>query len=308
MMNVLITGANGMVGRNLVERLSRDISIGLLTPSRRDLDLLDQHAVISYMSENKPDFVFHLAAKVGGIQANINEPVEFLVENMLMNTHVIMAAMEAGVEQFINLGTSCMYPRNRDLFRETDILTGELEPTNEGYALAKISATKLCQYITETKRLMYKTVVPCNLYGRYDHFDTARSHMVPAVIRKIHEAKENKVNDVSIWGDGESRREFMDVDDLVDFLVLAMTNIKKLPNVVNVGLGFDNSINEFYRVGASVVGYQGEFSHDLSKPAGMKQKLMDVSISNELGWKAKTPLDDGMRRLYNYYLEEKIND
>jgi GDP-L-fucose synthase len=131
--------------------------------------------------------------------------------------------------------------------------------------------------------------------------------MVPAVIRKIHEAKENKVNDVSIWGDGESRREFLDVDDLVDFLVLAMTDIEKLPNVVNVGLGIDNSINEFYQVGATVVGYQGEFSHDLSKPAGMKQKLMDVSISNELGWKAKTPLDDGMRRLYNYYLEEKTN-
>lgn len=301
-MKVLITGANGMVGRNLTERLAGDQNIEVLAPSRGDLDLLEQHAVKAYMVDNKPDFVFHLAAKVGGIQANISKPVEFFVENTLMSTHVIMAASEAGVEQFINLGSSCMYPRNRELLCETDILRGELEPTNEGYALAKISAARLCQYIADSKGVDYKTVVPCNLYGRYDHFEESRSHMIPAVIRKIHEAKQGSISEVSVWGDGESRREFMDVDDLVDFLLLTMNDIKKLPTVINVGLGVDYSINEYYQTGAKVLGYEGSFIHDLTKPSGMKRKMLDVSAANKLGWIAKISLEDGMKKLYSYYL------
>jgi len=307
-MKVLVTGATGMVGKNLVERLSADQNIELIVPKRSDLNLLDQQAVSSYMTVQKPDFVFHLAAKVGGIQANINEPVEFLVENTLMNTHVIMAAMASGVKQLVNLGSSCMYPKGREVLRESDVLTGELEPTNEGYALAKLSAARLCQYIASSKGLAYKTIVPCNLYGRYDHFDAVRSHMVPAVIRKIHEAKESGLAEVSVWGDGESRREFMYVDDLIDFLIFAMSDMEKLPDMINVGLGFDYSINEYYQTGASVVGYQGSFTHDLSKPAGMRRKLLDVSMSNALGWEAKTSLVEGMKRMHEYYVKEVLND
>jgi len=307
MMKVLITGANGMVGKNLVERLIGQESMQLLTPSRKELNLLNQQAVSDYFLKEKPDFVFHLAAKVGGIQANINEPVEFLVENTLMNTHVIMAAMASGVKQLINLGSSCMYPRNRDVLYESDMLTGELEPTNEGYALAKVTAARLCQYISNSKGLMYKTVVPCNIYGCYDHFDAVRSHMVPAVIRKVHEAKESGADGVSIWGDGEARREFMYVDDLIDFLIFAMSDMEKLPDMINVGLGFDYSINEYYQMGASVVGYNGSFTHDLSKPAGMRKKMMDVSAAHALDWKAKTSLEEGMEIMYRYYLEEVLD-
>jgi len=305
-MKILVTGANGMVGRNLLARLQREEGVDALAPMRSELDLLDQQCVKSYMHNHQPDFVFHLAAKVGGIQANINDPVAFLVENTLMNIHVMMAALESGVKQFVNLGSSCMYPRNRNVLRESDILTGELEPTNEGYALSKLTAARLCQYISRTQGLQYKTIVPCNIYGRYDHFDPVRSHMVPAVIRKLHEAKVAGAKQVDIWGDGQSRREFMFVDDLVDFLLLAMSDMEKIPDVVNVGLGEDYSIDEYYQVGASVVGYQGAFSHDLSKPAGMRRKLMDVSAASMLGWHAKTSLYDGMKLLYNYYLETEL--
>jgi len=306
-MKVLVTGANGMVGKNLLERLKLDPNMDVLAPSRSDLDLLDQRQVNAYMHTHHPDFIFHLAAKVGGIQANINEPVEFLVENTLMNTHVIMAALDAGVQHFMNLGSSCMYPRNRDVLHESDILTGELEPTNEGYALAKLTAARLCQYITQAKGLMYKTVVPCNLYGRYDHFDAVRSHMVPAVIRKMYDAQASQDDEVIVWGDGESRREFMYVDDLIDFMMLAMGDMEAMPDMVNVGLGFDYSINEYYQVGAEVVGYHGDFSHDLTKPAGMRRKMMDVSAAHAMGWQAKTSLKEGMSYMYDYYLNEVLN-
>ena len=306
-MKVLVTGANGMVGKNLVECLIVNKDMMLLMPRRTGLDLLDKASVFDYMHEHKPDFVIHLAAKVGGIQANINEPVDFLVENNLMNTHVIMGAVSAGVTQLLNLGSSCMYPRGRDVLHESDMLTGELEPTNEGYALAKVMAARLCQYITKSKGLTYKTIVPCNIYGRYDHFDAVRSHMVPAVIRKLHEAKIKGDREVSIWGDGESRREFMYVDDLIDFLVWAMSNMEQIPDMVNVGLGVDYSINEYYRMGAEVIGYDGSFTHDLTKPSGMRRKMMDVSKSRELGWKAKTSLRGGMQQTYEYYLNEVLH-
>ena len=301
MIKVFITGSRGMVGRNLIERLSVDQEVELFAPDRSELNLLDKQAVSNYMSSIKPDVVFHLAAKVGGIQANINEPVEFLADNILMNTHVILEAMNAGVQKLVNLGSSCMYPRGRDILRESDMLTGELEPTNEGYALAKVSAARLCEYITRTKGLIYKTIVPCNLYGRYDHFDANRSHLVPAVIHKLHKARERGSLEVDIWGDGESRREFMYVDDLIDFLILAMEKMESFPDMVNVGLGVDYSVNEYYRIGAEVVGYEGGFTHDLSKPAGMRCKLMDVSTAHKLGWKAKTSLQEGMEKTYEYF-------
>jgi len=301
-MKILITGSRGMLGQNLVSTLSSDHSLSLLTPSSLELDLLNRKDVEEYLKKQKPDLIIHAAAKVGGIQANINEPVEFLVQNTLINTHVIYGALEAGVAKLLNLGSSCMYPRDREILNEADILTGELEPTNEGYALAKISATRLCQYICREYNLEYKTIIPCNLYGPYDHFDSVRSHLLPAIIRKLSEAKQRGAKQVLIWGDGEARREFMYIQDLVDFIVMAITRMEALPELVNVGLGFDYTINEYYQQAAEIIGYDGSFKHDLSKPVGMHRKLMDVTLANDFGWKAKASLSEGIKKIYQYYL------
>lgn len=301
-MKILLTGASGMLGHNLVERLSSDASLHLLTPSITELDLLNKDVVDHYLQQEKPDLIIHAAAKVGGIQANLNEPVEFLVQNTLINTHVIYGALEAGVPKLLNLGSSCMYPRNRSILQETDILTGELEPTNEGYALAKINATRLCQYICRQYGLQYKTMIPCNLYGPYDNFDPVRSHLLPAVIRKLHEAKLRGEKKILIWGDGKARREFMFVKDLVDFIAMAINRIDEMPELINVGLGFDYSINEYYQIAANVIGYGGDFDHDLSKPVGMQQKLMNVDRVNNFGWKAKTSIQQGIEATYQYFL------
>ena len=196
-----------------------------------------------------------------------------------------------------------MYPRDAENpLQESLILQGELEPTNEGYALAKIICTRLCEYITNSEEgFMYKTIIPCNLYGKYDKFDSKRSHMIPAVIRKIDEARENEDNTVEIWGDGLARREFMYVEDLVDFVSHAIKNMNMMPQNLNVGLGTDHSINEYYQTVANVVGYKGDFVHDLAKPVGMKQKVIDTKLLNEFGWKFKTSLEKGIKKTLHYY-------
>lgn len=306
-MKVLVTGNSGMVGRNLVKALSRRGDLNLLTPQRNDLDLLDRRAVEKYLCREKPDFVFHLAAKVGGIQANINDPVGFLTENMLIGMHVIWGALQAGVARLINLGTSCMYPKDCELLRESDLLTGPLEPTNEGYALANISAAFLCKYIYETENRAYKTVIPCNLYGPHDHFDPTRSHLVAAVLLKLHEAKLAGLDEVGIWGDGEARREFMHVSDLVRFLELSLEQIEALPVMINVGAGYDYTINEYYHAAARVVGFSGGFIHDVSKPVGMRRKLLDVTLAAQFGWKAQCSLPEGLADTYRFFLSQQEN-
>jgi GDP-L-fucose synthase len=307
-MRILLTGGSGMVGQNL-QAHSFAQSCEVLAPSSRALDLTDKHAVLAYIEDNQPDVVIHAAGQVGGIQANMADPVGFLVNNSLMGLHVINSAYQVGVKHCVNLASSCMYPRSApNPLNEEQILTGELEPTNEGYALAKITATRLCQYINRMDHdVQYLTLIPCNLYGRHDKFEPAHSHMIPAVIRKIHEACEQGADMVEIWGDGEARREFMYVEDLADcvFEVIAqITAGKSMPDLMNVGLGTDYSINEYYQVVADVVGYKGRFEHDLSKPVGMRQKLIDSSRINALGWRAKTPLADGIAKTYQFFLEE----
>jgi len=307
-MRIFLTGGSGMVGQNLqAHPFARDCEV--LAPSSRELDLTDQQAVLAYIQDNQPDVVIHAAGQVGGIQANMTDPVGFLVNNSLMGLHVINAAYQVGVKHCVNLASSCMYPRNApNPLKEEQILTGELEPTNEGYALAKITATRLCQYISRMNDdLQYLTLIPCNLYGRYDKFDPAHSHMIPAVIRKIHEARELEADTVEIRGDGEARREFMYVEDLADcvFEVIdQLTAGKSLPDLMNVGLGTDYSINEYYQAIADVVGYEGRFEHDLLKPVGMRQKLIDSSRVNALGWRAKTSLTDGIEKTYQFFLKE----
>lgn len=303
-MRVMVTGAHGMVGRNFIEHPDAQI-LNIFMPTSQELDLCDYTAVQAYMNQHSPDVVLHAAGRVGGIQANIEQPVRFLLDNLDMGRNVIAAARACGIKKLVNLGSSCMYPRNAlNPLREEMILQGELEPTNEGYALAKITAARLCDYIRrEDVQCHYKTLVPCNVYGKYDKFDPARSHMIPAVIHKMHVAKAKGDGEVVIWGDGKARREFMYAGDLAQCLVQAVLRIDTLPGTMNVGLGTDHTIEEYYRAVADVVGFKGRFVHDLSKPVGMPRKLVSVERAHAWDWQAQTSLRDGLEKTYAYYLE-----
>lgn len=295
-----------MVGRNLAEHAAlADWTI--LSPTRGELDLTDYVATQAYIERHRPDAIIHAAGKVGGIQANIANPVRFLVDNLDVGRNVVMAARHAGVSVLLNLGSSCMYPRGHDAaLREEQVLTGELEPTNEGYAIAKIATARLCSYIRrEDPAYQYKTLIPCNLYGRYDKFAPQHSHLVPAVIAKVHDAKINGLDAVEIWGDGSARREFMYAGDLADALVRALDSAATLPDMMNVGLGYDYTINEYYAAAANVIGWQGRFVHNLDRPVGMARKLVDTTRQRDWGWQASTSLEDGIRKTYHFYLEEQ---
>ena len=308
-MKILLTGGSGMVGMNILE-YSKNFDYAFLSPSSRELNLLDYNSVYAYLKINKPDFIIHAAGKVGGIQANIKEPVSFLIDNIDMGRNIIMAAKENNIKKLLNLASSCMYPRSAvNPLSEELILKGELEPTNEGYAIAKIMSTRLCEYIVkEDNSKNYKTVIPCNLYGKYDKFHPKNSHMIPAVIRKIHDAKLSGANEINIWGDGSARREFMYAEDLSDFIFYAITKFDKMPQNINVGLGYDYSINDYYSEIAKVLDYRGEFSHDLTKPIGMKQKLISDTKLKEFGWKHKTTLKEGLNKTIEFYKKNIINE
>jgi len=298
---ILLTGGNGMVGKNIVDRLPS--SMVVFAPTRRELDLLDMTQVDRVLLEYQPDMIIHAAGVVGGIQANIASPVKFLIDNMQMAINVLIAARNARVEKFMNISSSCMYPRNvQNPLREELVLKGELEPTNEGYALAKVTAARLCEYIgREDSSFSYKSVIPCNLYGRYDKFDPKTSHMIPAVIYKLSSAIKNSEQLIEIWGDGTARREFMFAEDFADFVFYAISNFSKMPQNLNVGLGRDYSINEYYEIIAEEVGYKGKFTHDHSRPVGMRQKLLDISRLEEFGWVHKTSLREGVKKTYGFY-------
>lgn len=299
---VLITGSTGMVGRNTTEKLL-EIGFDVLAPSRKELDLIDSRAVSHYFKSNHIDIVIHAAGLVGGIQANIEKPYSFLSVNSQIALNVINASIETRIERLINLGSSCMYPKDcQDELTEDLILTGSLEPTNEGYAIAKIMASKLCDYARSEFDLSYKTLIPCNLYGKYDNFHPLKSHMIPAVIRKVHEA--SLIDGfVEIWGTGEARREFMFVEDLIDFIIWSLDNYDQLPSTINVGLGHDYSIKEYYESIAEVIGYKGDFTYDVSKPEGMKRKLCSIQKQTQLGWKPKHSLKEGLEKTYQFYLK-----
>lgn len=303
-MKILLTGANGMVGRAI---LSHESCKGhnLLAPSSVALDLKDSLSVESFVAAEQPDLVIHAAGRVGGIQANIAQPVDFMIDNMEIGLSVIKAARAARVPRVLNLGSSCMYPRNAPSpLVENSIGDGQLEPSNEGYALAKIATTRLCEYVTrEDPKLSYKTLVPCNLYGYYDKFDPKLSHLVPAVIRKIHDAKISGAKTVEIWGDGTARREFMFSTDLADAVWATVDGFERIPSLMNVGLGRDYSINEYYKITARIVGWDGQFTHDLNRPTGMKQKLLDVTHQTDFGWTPKVLLEEGIQRTYDHFLE-----
>ena len=306
---IVITDGAGMVGRNLLEHplLSQH---ELFAPSSRELDLLDKVKTHDHSANLAPDLVIHAAGRVGGIQANIREPVGFLLDNLNMGQNIVTASAAAGVGRLLNLGSSCMYPRGfDDPLTEDQIMTGELEPTNEGYALAKIVTARLCDYLVrQDAGSDYKTLIPCNLYGRFDHFDPERSHLVPAVIRKLHQAKVQGETEVEIWGDGTARREFMYAGDLADAVCHVAERYQEAPPVMNIGVGDDHSVDDYYRAIAEVVGYTGGFRHDASRPIGMTRKLVDISRQRALGWAPSTTLRQGIERAYAFFLENEAHD
>ncbi|MBQ3441944.1 MAG: aminotransferase class I/II-fold pyridoxal phosphate-dependent enzyme [Selenomonadaceae bacterium] len=301
-MKILITGSSGLVGHNLLEA-PQSKRYELLAPSHKELELLDKDVVLNYLEKNRPDLVIHAAGTVGGISANMQQPLKFLLDNLDMGRNVIYGAYRAGVKRFINLGSSCMYPRNHETpLTEDMILTGELEPTNEGYAIAKIACARMCSYITrENPDFQYKTLIPCNIYGRWDKFFGDRAHMIPAVIQRLIQAVDSGQEEIEIWGDGSARREFMYTGDLADCIWQAVERFDELPDLMNVGLGVDYSVDDYYSTIAKVVGFKGKFTHDLSKPAGMKRKLTDVSRMLKFGWRPKTTLEDGIRQTVDFY-------
>lgn len=300
-MKVLVTGNRGMVGRNIINVLRKN-DLSVVAPSRQEMDLEDFCSCKKVLKDQKPDFVIHSAGKVGGIQANKESNQVFLLKNNIIGMNIINASLEAGVNNLINIGSSCMYPK--DIMRpikEEDLLSGNLEPTNEGYAIAKVATAKLCEFSSKEYGVYYKTVIPPNLYGYYDHFEPERSHLIASVISKIDSAIREKSEIVTIWGDGGARREFMFVDDLAQFVSFVLDKIHLIPHYLNVGLGYDYSVEEYYRMVAHLLGYEGDFQFDISKPVGMKKKLLDCSRMRELGWEPQTGIEEGILKTYSYY-------
>ncbi|WP_269632111.1 GDP-L-fucose synthase family protein [Pelomonas sp. BJYL3] len=299
---ILVTGHRGMVGSALVRRLQARGYTQILTRSRAELDLLDQAAVYRYLVEHRPDYVFIAAAKVGGILANDTERADFLFQNLQIELNLIHGAHRAGVQRLLFLGSSCIYPRDcPQPIREDYLLSGPLEPTNEPYAIAKIAGVKLAESYSRQHGRQYISVMPTNLYGPGDNYDLQTSHVLPALIRKAHEAKQRGDASITVWGSGTPRREFLHVDDLAEACVLLMETGYDGP-LLNVGCGQDLSIRELAQTVAAVVGFQGELVFDASKPDGTPRKLLDVSRIAQLGWRARTGLAQGIASAYQDYL------
>jgi len=306
MRKMLLTGGSGMVGRNLQEHPGIQ-EWDLYAPTSSELDLTDSIAVAAFIKSLGPDIIVHSAGKVGGIQANINSPVTFLDQNITMGRNVVMGGFYSGVKNLINLASTCIYPREaKNPLTEDLVLSGSLEQTNEGYALAKISTLRLCEYIRrEDSSFIYKSIIPCNLYGRYDHFDPIKSHLLPAIVQKVYNAKMNSSDQIEIWGDGSARREFMSCGDLADILIHAASDLSQVPDLMNAGVGHDYSVLEYYQRVSEVVGWDGKFVFDTSKPKGVHQKLCDVTRLHDWGWKSNISLERGIEIAYNYFLEIK---
>lgn len=301
-MRVLLTGGGGMVGRALARTLGSHLDLTLLTPPRSELNLLDGAATRRWFKQERPDAVIHAAGRVGGIADNIRDPLAYLRDNTAIGINVIGAALDVGMPRLLNIGSSCMYPRDwRQPLVEEDLLQGGLEPTNEGYALAKLMAERLCRYAAAEGRA-YRTIIPSNLYGPHDHFEADRAHLVAAAIAKVHRAKANSAPSVEVWGNGTARREFTYVDDLASWLCDVLPRLEELPVAVNAGCGTDHSVREFYDLICDVVGYDGVLTFDTRRPAGMQQKLMDSSRAAAAGWAPATTLADGVRKTYAWYL------
>ena len=299
---IYVAGHRGMVGSAIVRELQRQGYTNIITRTHSELDLCRQEQVEHFFATEKPEYVFLAAAKVGGIIANHTALADFMYENMMLEMNVINAAWRNGCKKLEFLGSSCIYPRMAPQpMKENCLLTSELEPTNEAYALAKISGLKYCEYLNRQYHTNFISLMPTNLYGPNDNYHPTHSHVLPALIRRFHEAKLNGATEVVCWGDGTPMREFLYVDDLADLCVFLMNNYSD-NETVNAGTGKEVSIKELTSLVAKVVGYEGEIKWDTSKPNGTPRKLLDVSKSRALGWRYKTELEDGIRLAYEDFL------
>ncbi|TFB91040.1 NAD-dependent epimerase/dehydratase family protein [Cryobacterium sp. HLT2-28] len=301
----LLTGGNGMLARSIASawRDQRD-SEDLVVVTRTEADLTNAAETRAMVARIQPDIILHCAARVGGIAANIADPTTFLMDNLLIDSSILKAAVDLGVPKLLYFGSSCMYPRDyRQPLVETDLLAAPLEPTNEGYALSKIVASKYCEYVSTQFGLDYRVVIPSNLYGPDDDYSLGQGHLVAAAIAKVHAAKESGASTIGVWGDGTARREFTYVGDLADWIVTNVDDIHSWPTMMNVGFGSDHSVLEYYQAAMTVVGYTGELELDTTKPAGMHQKLMTSAVAHQFGWQPHTELLEGMDRAYRRYLE-----
>jgi GDP-L-fucose synthase len=302
---IFIAGHRGLVGSALVRKLEEEGFANRLVRDRAALDLRDTQAVDRFFTAEKPSIVVLAAAKVGGIKANNDEPVEFLVENLQVQNNVIRAAHETGVRKLVFLGSSCIYPKHAPQpIPESALLSGPLEPTNEAYAIAKIAGIKLCQAYSREYGANFISAMPTNLYGPNDNFDLVSSHVLPALLRKAHTAKVESQRELVVWGSGNPRREFLHVDDLAAACVFLLEKYDS-PEIVNVGAGEDISIRELAELICEIVGFKGELAWDTTKPDGTPRKLLDVSKIHGLGWRHRIGLREGIARTYKWFLENK---
>ncbi len=298
---IYVAGHRGLVGSAIVRKLRAEGYDNLLLKTRAEVDLLRQNQVEKMFETEKPEYVFLSAAKVGGIHANNTYPAQFLYENMMIEAHIIHAAWQTGVKKLLFLGSSCIYPKMAPQpLKEEYLLTGALEPTNEAYAVAKIAGMKLAEFYSRQYGVNFISAMPTNLYGPGDNYDLNNSHVLPALIRKFHEAREAGRPYVEIWGSGKPRREFLYVDDLADACFFLMRNYNDIP-FVNVGTGEDISIGELAHLVKEIVGYRGELKYDSSKPDGTPRKLLDVSRLRAIGWQAQTSLREGIAKTYEHF-------
>ena len=304
-MKLFIAGHQGMVGAALVRRFAREPGVSLVTRPRSELDLANQAAVEAFYAAEKPDAVVVAAAKVGGIHANSTYPADFIYSNLAVATNTIHGAYRAGVKRLLFLGSSCIYPKHAPQPMSEDcLLTGPLEPTNEAYAIAKIAGLKLAQFYRQQYGVCFHSAMPTNLYGPGDNYHPQNSHVLPALIRRFHEAREAGAAEVGAWGTGSPRREFLHVDDLADACAFLL-RLENPPDLINVGTGTDVTIRELTELVAAVVGYRGRITWDASKPDGTPRKLMDESRLTALGWRARTALREGIEKTYASFLAEK---
>jgi len=311
---IFIAGHNGMVGSALVRQLDRNPEVQLVVRNRTELNLLDQQAVQQFFEHERIDQVYLAAAKVGGIHANNEYPAEFIYENLMIEANIIHAAHKAGVQKLLFLGSSCIYPKMAEQpMTEAALLTGTLEPTNEPYAIAKIAGIKLCESYNRQYGRDYRSVMPTNLYGENDNFHPQNSHVIPAMMRRFHEAKQAGAKQVVVWGSGKPMREFLHVNDMAAASVHVMNlandiyqaNTQPMLSHINVGTGVDCTIRELAETMKKVVGFEGELVFDTTKPDGTPRKLMDVSRLKALGWQASISLEVGLRQTYQWFLQSQ---
>jgi GDP-L-fucose synthase len=304
---IFVAGSRGLVGSAIVRKLKLQGYSNIIESTSKELDLRNQFSTEKFFDTERPEYVFLAAAKVGGINANNLLPADFIYDNLMIESNVIKLAQKYGVKKLLFLGSSCIYPKYAPQpIKETCLLSSELEPTNEPYAIAKIAGIKMCQSFRRQYGCNFISLMPTNLYGPNDNFDFETSHVLPALIRKFHEAKKNRYRSVCIWGSGKPRREFLFVDDLADACCLLMEKYND-PEIINVGTGDDLTIAELANLVSVTVGFHGEIEYDFSKPDGTPVKRLDVSRINSLGWRALTSLENGIRTTYNWFLDNYEN-